>query len=176
MKKLFTFITCCMLLCTACLAQTKSVEYVYLKGSTMEFKYRKITGQYSEQNFVRIEPIGILNQTSYRYPLHGGKYYRPIKIEGDVQTAANEVMKKYPNEKLPKKLSMQIYFSLQKETVGVDYWYKSQDLELISPYFMEDLTKAILKNQKLMGVKKINDSKPEIPIEGLSIHESVELR
>ena len=100
MKKLFTFIACYMLLCTICIAQTKSIEYVYLKGSTMEFKYTKVTCQNPERNFVNIEPAGF-DQISYRYPLHGGIYYRPTKIEGNVQDAANEVLKKYPNEKLP---------------------------------------------------------------------------
>lgn len=177
MKKLFTFIACCMLLCTVCIAQTKNVEYVYLKGPNMEFKYRKITCQNPENNFVYIEPVGILNQTSYRYPLNGGIYYRLTKIEGNIQDAADEVRKNYPNEKLPEKIRMEIYFSLQKETIGVTYSYDSPNLEIIiSPNFMEDLTKAILKNQKLMGVKKISNSKPEFPIEGVSIMRTVRFR
>ena len=175
MKQLITFIV--MLLCTACIAQAQNVEYVYLKGSTMEFEYRKITRQNHENNFVHIEPVNFLNQNSYRYPLYGGKYYRPTTIEGNVQDAADEVLKKYPNEKLPGEIRMTIYFSLQKETVGVEYSYDSPNFKIIiSPYFMEDLTKAILKNQKLMGVNKISNSKPEFPIEGVSIHKSVKLR
>ena len=72
---------------------------------------------------------------------------------------------------------MTIYFSLQKETVAVDYTYYSPNFEIIiSPDFIEELTKNILKNQKLMGVYKISKSKPNFPIEGLSEDESVKLR
>ena len=162
-----------MLLCTVCIAQTKSVEIIHLKGSTMDFEYRKITEKKSEDNFIRIKPVDF-DQISY--PFHGGIYYSPTKIEGNVQDAADEVLKKYPNEKLPEKLYTQIYFTLQKETVSVDYSYYSRDLNLISPYFIEDLTKAILKNQKLIEIKKISDAQPEIPIKGISIYESVKLR
>lgn len=152
MKRLSAFIAFCILLCTACVAQTKSIEYVYLKGSTMEFKYTKVTCQNPERNFVNIKPA---NLDDASYPLNGGIYYRPTKIEGNVQDAADEVRKKYPNEKLPEKLRMEICFSLQKETVGVTYSYRSPNLEIIiSPNFIEDLTKAILKNQKLMGCTK----------------------
>ena len=172
MKKLFTFITFCMLLCTACLAQTAKIEFVCRKGNTIEYKYGKYTSIDNSYKFVTARPT---NWETRGYAYMGANYCRPTKIEGNLQAVTDEVLKKYPNEKFPEELSMEIFFTLQKETLAVKYSYRSSTWEIISPCFLEDLTKAILKTRKLVGLKFFG-TKPEFPIYGITETATVKLR
>lgn len=147
-------------------------EFVYLKGKAIEYKYKRYNKFNSDTKEVIVSPTNI-DTRGYIYL--GANYCRPTKFEGDIQSITNEVLKHYPNEKLPNKLLIHIYYSLQKETITVGYSYESPTGEIISPHFLEDLSNALTKGRRLIELTMFKPES-EFPFDGIYENKTVKLK
>lgn len=155
-----------------CMSQTAYTEIIYLKANTLEYKYKIYNKSNSATKGVIVCSTNI-DTRGYIYL--GANYCRPTKFKGNIQAITNEVLKHYPNEKLPNELLIHIYYSLKKETITVGYSYESPTGEIISPYSLEDLSNALIKGRKLIELTMFKPES-EFPFDGIYENKTVKIK